>query len=704
MEHSGTLWANRISVVAGKRCSTALRVTATLAVDTGVATVTLEHKGEALAIDAGDLAWMFQSWTCYCCGIRERKLLVSAATPKESREAFDSKYSTLRSVESGEDTRQKARLLAAMTNGDVLCIGMRCGNKEEQHEFIELCQALIKSADMVVCQEASSSTRRRRCSSTDKAVPESSAVVDEAQANQHMEELLAELEIEDACKAAKARRKNRQKRCNQRSCRCPDEQCGIEQQCQDAVTSTSSAIAEEAETKTHHQGFDSDEDVCLAAEVEQKQTDDDPVKDTHSEVAQHARVSEALPQHDDIRPLKQTSSAIVEEAETKTHHQSRDSDEDVCLAAEVEQKQTDDDPVEEPHSKVTQRARVSEALLRHDDIWPPKQANNDAVEKPRSEAAQHAANSEAHLQHYDIQTPVHELGSDSISSDGSAIREFGHGQDVVQPPSNIQAVLQDELVSLAECPVAIDLSNADIAQSVSREQPPIGKLALTSDDLMYALQLGDCHQFAWWGWSVGDAQTADDIQKDGRYQPQQTVHDWWWQATDTVVGSEIPESWQLHPPMEVNATRSYSTSRLNAEPLKISFAGAAVARASSHDSREPVRVSAGYFKSDPLKVVLNSSPKYTSALHDDASSYSSEYTRCCESGDCCSSKLDALSPAVAETFSASLFEDIEQLDEAGLHTEIMRTTEHLRKLHMLADQVRRCGSSDGSVQSASDLF
>jgi hypothetical protein len=277
----------------------------------------------------------------------------------------------------------------------------------------------------------------------------------------------------------------------------------------------------------------------------------------------------------------------------------------------------------------------------------------------------------------------------------------GDRQDVVQSLSHIPAVLQDELVNLPEFPDAFDLPNADTAQSVSHEQYPAGNLDLTTDD-MYAWQLGDCQQFAWWAWSAGVTQNADDIRRDNLHQPQQTAHSWW-QAADTVVGSEIPESWQIHPPMEGNRTRSDSISKLNTEPLKISLAGEAVVSAGSQDNREPVRISPGSFKTDPLNVVLSASPKCTSAMYDDASSYSSECTRCCESVDCCSSKVYALPPALAQPPSASFFADIEHLDEDGLHTEIMRTMDHLRKLQRQADAVRRRGSSDASIQSASDL-
>jgi len=770
MDHAGTLWANRISVVAGKRCSTPICVTATVALDTGTATVALEQNGKEIAIDAGDLAWMFQSWTCYCCGSRERKLSISAASPEESREAFYSKYSNLRAVESGEDVRQKARLEAAMTNGDVLCICMRCGSRDEQHMFNQVCDALIMSADLVTYTESSSNTRRRRCSSAKQAVPESSEVVDEAQANQHMEELLAELEIEGACKAAKVRRKNKQKRCNRKPCNCPEGQRGVEQQCQ--------AVGEEAETMKNHLGRESDEDARLAVKIEEKQTledapvedkdadlaaeivqkqtgGDDPVEDNDAdlaaEIAQkqtggddpvedkdaHLAAEIAQKQTGDDDPVEDKDANLAAEiAQKKIGDDDPVEDQDANLAAEIAQKQTgDDDPVEEPHSEEAQHARVSEALLWHDDDVrpaeckaPPKQTKNDAVEKPRSEVAQHATNSEAFLQHDDTQSRLQELGSDSTSLDCSTIREVGHGQDVVQPVSDIPVDLQDELVSLEESPDAFDLPDADTAQSVSDEQSPIGTFGLTNDDFAYALQLGNCHQFPWWAWSIGVTQTADDIQRNALHQPVQAAHRWW-QATDIDVGSEILESWQIHPPMECNLTCSDSTSigseileswqihppregnvscsdstfELNTEPLKISLAGTAVVSAVSRDSCEPVRILPGSFKADPLKVMLSSSPKCIGPLHDDASSYSSEYTRCCESGDCCSSKLDALSPTLDESFSASLFADVEQLDDDGLHTEIRRTLEHLRKLHMQADLVRSRGSSGASAQTASDI-
>jgi len=269
---------------------------------------------------------------------------------------------------------------------------------------------------------------------------------------------------------------------------------------------------------------------------------------------------------------------------------------------------------------------------------------HDPAEEPHSELADHAKIFKVFDQHDDFQLPR----QTSRASDEVFQRDDSHEPGLDDGcPEILQLVpilpVSPELC-YAEAGIADDDSAHMLNRSVEQDPQQLTELEASISDMPEQLSF---RPWEWWG-------LAGDFADSG-----------------------IATTWIT-------------------EPLKVDLVDAVVSSEFGNPC-ELVRISLECFKPDPLKVIFSSSLDGKTSLRDDASTTSSENTRCCAFVDCCNPQKDKPWPDIAGWSPASLFADVEQLSGDCLETEIGWTVEHLRQLHMRADVLRRCGSSDTSV-------
>lgn len=131
--------------------------------------------------------WMFVAHTCACCGSRERRLFVNPKMKEEAEKRFKDKYGLLRSVEAGENVRNLGRVDFAFKNGDILSIGICCQKKCNDRIFSAIVDGIKRSAGIILSQETRCQAQRRN----GESVAQTADAADFADAERHMQELLA---------------------------------------------------------------------------------------------------------------------------------------------------------------------------------------------------------------------------------------------------------------------------------------------------------------------------------------------------------------------------------------------------------------------------------------------------------------------------------------------------------------------------------
>jgi len=206
-----TLWAILHSRT-GSKSKRHVVVDATLNADDDTSTVVIEDQNtheSIMELGAKDVEWMYSGFTCACCGVRERKLLVSTDSADASSKKFYKKYSMLRAVEAGEDVRKVARMEVALKNGDWITIGLRCGDNDEQVGFQAFSKAVVSATELTVRQEVNCRSQRKKQTPEESSAAMEGEGGDRTDADRHMQELLNELSLEEMRTPAKSKRKNK---------------------------------------------------------------------------------------------------------------------------------------------------------------------------------------------------------------------------------------------------------------------------------------------------------------------------------------------------------------------------------------------------------------------------------------------------------------------------------------------------------------
>jgi len=190
-------------------------VDATLHDDDHTATVVIEDKHtheSILELGAEDVEWVYLGFTCHCCGMRERRLLVSASSADASSKKFFKKYSMLRAVEAGEDVRKVARMEVALKNGDWMSIGLRCGDEDEQGCFQAFSKAIATASELTVHKQVNCMSQRRKQTHEKNSAAMEGEGGEFTDADRHMQELLNELSLEEMRTPTKSKRKSKKKK------------------------------------------------------------------------------------------------------------------------------------------------------------------------------------------------------------------------------------------------------------------------------------------------------------------------------------------------------------------------------------------------------------------------------------------------------------------------------------------------------------